>query len=128
MEIENKRNGRMIMTIKECYETVGASYDEVVARLGSETLVRRFALKFLKDTTYQELRKSIEDASGEEAFRAAHTLKGICLNLGFDALETASSALTEQLRASKETSGCEELMERVTVEYNKLVNALQMAE
>ncbi len=62
------------------------------------------------------------------AFRAAHTLKGICLNLGFDALETTSSALTEYLRASKKTEECEELMERVTVEYEKLVNALQKTE
>ena len=36
--------------------------------------------------------------NAEEAFRAVHTLKGICLNLGFDTLYKASFELTEKLR------------------------------
>ncbi len=42
------------MTIKECYEKVGSDYDGVLKRLGSEALVKRFAVKFLNDPSFQE--------------------------------------------------------------------------
>lgn len=32
------------MTVKECYEKVGSDYDGVLKRLGSEALVKRFAV------------------------------------------------------------------------------------
>ena len=34
----------------------------------------------------------------ELAFRAAHTLKGVCMNLGFDHLYNPSFEITESLR------------------------------
>ena len=43
------------MTVKECYEKVGSDYDGVLKRLGSEALVKRFAVKFLNDPSFQEL-------------------------------------------------------------------------
>ena len=71
------------MTIKECYEKVGSDYDGVLKRLGSEALVKRFAVKFLNDPSFQELTDGLAAQDGEKAFRAAHTLKGVCLNLVF---------------------------------------------
>ena len=41
------------MTIKECYEKVGSDYDGVLKRLGSEALVKRFAVKFLNDPSFR---------------------------------------------------------------------------
>ena len=43
------------MTTKECYEEIGSNYESVLVRFGSEALVKRFALKFLKDPSYAEL-------------------------------------------------------------------------
>ena len=71
------------MTVKECYEKVGSDYDGVLKRLGSEALVKRFAVKFLNDPSFQDLTDGLAAKDGEKAFRAAHTLKGVCLNLGF---------------------------------------------
>lgn len=34
------------MNLKECYEAMDSNYDDVMRRLGSETLVRKFVLKF----------------------------------------------------------------------------------
>ena len=42
------------MTVKECYEKVGSDYDGVLKRLGSEALVKRFAVKFLNDPSFQD--------------------------------------------------------------------------
>ena len=79
------------MTIKECYEKVGSDYDGVLKRLGSEALVKRFAVKFLNDPSFQELTDGLAAQDGEKAFRAAHTLKGVCLNLGFTELYKVSA-------------------------------------
>lgn len=115
------------MTVKECYEQIGSDYAGVLRRLGSEALVKRFALKFLKDPSYQELKDALIRKDGETAFRAAHTLKGVCLNLGFDHLYESSAALTELLRG-RDCSGYEALFEELTVRYGALMAALKELE
>ena len=75
-----------MMTVKECYESMEADFEGVIGRMGSEEMVKRFVLKFLDDPSYSNLEKAIQEQNAEEAFRAAHTIKGLCLNLGFDRL------------------------------------------
>ena len=70
-------------------------------RLGTEELVVRFARKFPADTSYTQLCEAMAQGDAETAFRAAHTLKGLCLNLGFESLYKVDAALTEELRAGK---------------------------
>ena len=70
------------------------------------------------------LGEAIAAGNVEEAFRAAHTLKGVCLNLGFDNLYKASSAITEIFRAG-ELAGAEEAFEEVEKQYNITVNAIK---
>ena len=115
------------MTIKECYEMAETDFNDVIKRLGSEAMVKRFALKFLNDTSFEELEEGIGQQDGEKAFRAAHTLKGVCLNLGFSGLGKASSELTEKLRG-REIDGCEELLKEVEEQYASLVAALRQAD
>jgi HPt (histidine-containing phosphotransfer) domain-containing protein len=85
----------MDMTIKECYEQLGQNYEEVLDRLGSEVILKKFVIKFLDDPSFQMLEDGLKEKNADQAFRAAHTIKGICLNLGFDKLYQASSDLTE---------------------------------
>ena len=87
----------MQMTVQECYESMGSDFEGVLGRMGSEAMVKRFALKFLDDPSYGNLVKAVEEQNAEEAFRAAHTLKGICLNTDF----------TKSVRALRRNSGGE---------------------
>lgn len=48
------------MNLEECYEAMDSDYDDVMRRLGSETLVRKFVLKFLDDTSFQGLKKDLK--------------------------------------------------------------------
>ena len=48
------------MTMRECYETIGGNYEAVLGRLHSEALIRRFALKFLEDQSYIQLKQALE--------------------------------------------------------------------
>ena len=58
---------------------------------------------------------------------AAHTLKGVCLNLGFDRLYKVSEELTEKLRG-RELDGYESLYENVQKEYNNTIDAIHKLE
>ena len=115
------------MTVKECYEQMGADYEGVLGRLRSEVLIKKFAKKFLDDGSFRSLKDNLGQKNGEEAFRAAHTLKGVCQNLGFDNLYKASFDITEKLRG-RDTEGCEELLAKVEEQYNNTVDAIHMME
>ncbi len=59
------------MTLKEAYESVESNYDNVLKRLGSEGMIKRFAVKFIDDPTFGELKNALAAGDGESAFRAA---------------------------------------------------------
>ena len=110
----------MRTTIEECYNKVGADYKDVMKRFGSEDMVQYFALKFLKDPSFSELCRAMEQGDGEVAFRSAHTLKGICLNLGFTPLYEVSTELTEKLRG-RNTEGLADELARVRKCYDHVI-------
>jgi len=114
------------MTLKECYAALGGDYDEVLSRLRSDRLVQKFVLKFLDDGSYELLCASSEAGDREEAFRAAHTMKGVCANLAFSELLASSEALTEALRGGMPPKPEEEtLVARVKEDYQRACQAIQ---
>lgn len=113
------------MTIKECYEQLGQEYEEVLDRLGSETILKKFVIKFLDDPSFQMLEEGLKEKNADQAFRAVHTIKGICLNLGFDKLYQASSALTEQLRGKDTVEGADDLFAEVKKQYTNLTDTIR---
>ncbi len=112
------------MTIKECYDAIGGDYEAVYQRMmKKEALVTKFTKKFLNDSSFKNLKDNLGAGNVEEAFRAAHTLKGVSQNLAFDALYKPSSDLAEILRAGS-TEGADELMVIIAEEYEKTVEAI----
>ncbi len=67
--------------------------------MGKESLYYRFLKKFLDDENYVLLLEAAGQGDSGAAFRAAHTLKGVCGNLGMDRLFGAVSMAVEKLRA-----------------------------
>ena len=116
------------MNLKECYQAFGGDYEDTMKRMGMERLLQKFMLKFLDDKSFEELCSSMEQKKYEEAFRAAHTLKGLCLNLGFKTLAESSSSLTEALRPQQfEESDMVEIMkmlEQVKRNYEMTVSVI----
>ena len=101
--------------------------DAVLGRLPSERLVQKFALKFLSEGSYGELMAAIQAKDGQTAFRAAHTLKGVCLNLSFDRLHASSDRLCEALRPGW-TDDAPELAKAVEADYRVTVDAIRAYE
>ena len=114
------------MTIQECYKAIGGNYEDVLGRLNNEALIRKFVLMFLEDSSYMQLKQAMADKNYEEAFRSAHTLKGVCQNLSFDRLYEVSYNLTELLRdRTGEQPGIPEAMEKVTKEYETTIEEIK---
>lgn len=86
------------MTLQECYETLGASYDDVLERMPRAAMAEKFLIKFLDDPNYVDLTQAMRTNDFDRAFVAVHTLKGVCLNLGLSNLWQKASDLTEKLR------------------------------
>ena len=113
-----------IMTIQECYKKMDADYEDVFHRLPRESMIRKFALMFLNDDSYPKLEQSLKEGNAQEAFRAAHTLKGVCQNLGFTNLYQPAYELTEVLRAGT-LEGSGEWFARVTEQYKITTDAIR---
>ncbi|MCI9148137.1 MAG: Hpt domain-containing protein [Hungatella sp.] len=112
------------MSLKECYISLEGDYEDALSRLRSERLVQKFVLKFLNDGSYDLLCKSLEAGEYSEAFRASHTIKGVCQNLSFTKLYKSSHQLTEALRNgwSEEAGG---LVEQVKADYEQTAGAIR---
>lgn len=74
------QKGIASMNINECYQAMGADYEEVFGRLRNEKLIAKFVLKFPDDPSFSQLKNSLAEKNTKEAFRAAHTLKGVAQN------------------------------------------------
>ena len=115
------------MTIQECYQQLGGDFTNIETRLPSISLVTKFITKFLNDSSFSELCQALERGQQEEAFRAAHTLKGVCANLCFDRLGASAGRLTELLRleGSGIPEGAAPLLEEVRRDYGLTVDAIR---
>lgn len=85
--------------LKSRLEACGADVDLTVKRfMGNEGLYLKFLGKFLDDKNFEGLKESIPAGQYEEAFRYAHTLKGVAVNLGINPVHDLADQIVEALR------------------------------
>lgn len=113
------------MTLKQCFELFGGDYDGVISRMLKEERVKKFVLKFKNDPTFDLLTESLQNENYKEAFRAAHTIKGLCQNLGFERLYKSSCVLTEALRDGEKPKD-DSMYQQVKCDYEQIINALNL--
>lgn len=111
------------MTLQECYAALDGDFEGVSARM-PERMVQKFVLKFLNDGSYGLLVRSMAGEDYPEAFRAAHTIKGVCQNLDFTRLYHSSSELSEALRNGFSPQ-VPALMRQVEADYRQTVDAIR---
>lgn len=112
------------MTLRECYAALGGDFEAVTSRFPNEKFVQKYLIKFLSDGSYDLLIRSMEEQDYQEAFRAAHTIKGVCQNLGLTRLLDSSSRLSEALRHGY-TPEADGLAEQVGRDYQDTVGAIR---
>lgn len=112
------------MDLKDCYNELGGSYEDIFSRLPYENMVAKFAKKFLEDDCYGQLCQGLKDRNAKQAFMAAHTLKGVCQNLAFTRLFDACCAITEALRDGN-LEQADTLFPDVEAAYEQTVGAIR---
>lgn len=113
------------MTVSECYAEFGGDYEEVISRLRSDERVAKFLKRVSEDGCMETLEKAVAAGDAQEAFRMAHTLKGICLNLSLKKLLASATDLTEMLRGKTDIpSEAKAQIDRVKSDYDLTIRAI----
>lgn len=114
------------MDICDFYTELGADYGNVLRRLGNEARIRKYLNKFSADESFAELISGLSKKNYGDAFRAAHTLKGICLNLELIPLSELSIQLTELLRDYDPAADgkIDETLSKTTEVYRSIVSKI----
>lgn len=86
------------MSLEACYAVIGGDLQSVRGRLLTDERIVKFVGIFTQDTSFQTLETTLAEGNMPEAFRAAHTMKGISRDLGFTPLYEASNKLADALR------------------------------
>lgn len=119
------------MNIKEFYGSIGEDFNDVIGRLRAESRVCKYVLKFPEDKSFDNLLASMKEKNYAEAFRAAHTIKGTCLNLSFNSFAAIASDITEKLRNFEDTAAIEAdteldgLIDALSEKYGKIVSGIK---
>lgn len=83
----------------ESLKAFGANTEEGLARcMGNEALYLKLVGVMLAEKNFDKLKTSIESNNLDEAFEAAHALKGALGNLALTPLYKKAASLTELLR------------------------------
>lgn len=115
------------MTLQACYAVLGGDYTGIIKRLKKEAMVIHFVKMFIQEDFYEKLKNATAAGNIEAAFRAAHSLKGNCMSLGFTQLQKLAGDITEQLRNGN-LDGAAELLEPLAREHERTVNVILQLE
>jgi len=95
----------MDANFKAALEEMGMDVNNTVNRfMGNETLYLKFLNKFQADQSVANIQQYIAEQNTEEAFKSAHTLKGVAANLGLDPIARLASDIVELFRGKTQFS------------------------
>ncbi|MCM1084335.1 MAG: Hpt domain-containing protein [Clostridium sp.] len=111
--------------LREKLLDAGVNIETAMERfMNNEKLLEKFLKKFPQDPNYEELLVAVAEKRYEDAFKAAHTLKGVCGNLSLESLYENVCTVVELLR----NGGGEEIetaLPNVKAEYERVVAILE---
>lgn len=113
------------MDLKSFYSNVGGDYDVMMGRMGNkEERIVKFLNKFVKDPSFENLKAALAAGDPEEAFRAAHTIKGVALNLELMDLQASSGRLTDILRDGEIPEDAQDILVQLEKDYQKATECI----
>lgn len=114
----------MAETFSDKLASYGIDYTDAMTRMDDdEALYKRLALKYLDNKNYTDLVAAMEAKDYDNAYTAAHTLKGVSGNLSFAELYKISSAMCEALKQG-EQQAAESMMPDLKAAQDKIINGL----
>lgn len=105
----------------------GVNVQEALDRImNNEMFYDKFLKKFLQDTNYEKLKTALETGDHENGLDYAHTLKGVCGNLGMNELFELLKQMVDDYRAG-DYSRLNDLFSKVSEKYDRIYNVLDKA-
>ena len=96
------------MTVQELYACINGSYDAVKRILPRDEIIGRFIIRLLSDDSCTRLMQAASAKDAQGMFEAAHSMKGVCANLGLPELSSMASVVAEEFRPGKTRKMSEE--------------------
>lgn len=116
------------MGLKSCYEEIGADYNSVLARFGSEQLIYKFLKKYFDKNEYEVLENAVTEKNWEAAFICAHNMKGFGLNMSLTEFSQVSSVLCEALRGGEPKGDINDMLSHIKSVYLRTEKAFRALE
>lgn len=115
------------MTVFEGYCALGGDVTSDIYQSLSEKMLLKILKKFTEDEQMQILEQAILAKDRDTAYTAAHSLKGVALNLAVSRLANPLCGLTDALRAGF-PQNAEELYQEVKKEFDYTVKVINLIE
>lgn len=109
------------MDVEACYAKMNADYRAAIGLLQSDERIIKYFKIIQRDTNLEDIYKALEQNDYETAFRAAHTLKGLALNMHFTQLAQNAADLTETLRSRGENERIFPLLEKTKQTHQMVI-------
>ena len=87
------------MTIQQLYDRIGGNYEHALRIMKKDKLIDKYVRKLKDSNVGDALAQAGETMDAVKLFESAHAMKGVCANLGLDALASAADEITEEFRA-----------------------------
>ncbi|MCI9078571.1 MAG: hypothetical protein HFH68_06545 [Lachnospiraceae bacterium] len=105
---------------RKALENAGVNIDEVRERfMGDELFIDKCFKMFINDKTLVKLKEAVLNNNSNEAFIAAHTLKGVCGELSIYKLGSIVCQMSYMLKAG-DIKSASEIMPEALYEYEIL--------
>jgi len=86
------------MTVQELYDSIGGDYEAAKRVLTMDKLIGKFIIRLLSDKSCEKLLLAASGKDNAALFEAAHSLKGVCANLGLLNISGMASEIAEEFR------------------------------
>ena len=90
------------MTIQELYAKIGGNYEQAQKIMKMDKLIDRYVRKLAASGTYEKLAEAGKSMDPTLMFESAHAMKGVCANLGLDALSALAGEIADEFRPGRE--------------------------
>jgi len=112
------------MTIEEFYNNIGEDYYYMENVHKHEKIILRYLELFYNDDTLYSLRYFLNNQNFKDAYRMAHALRGMSLNIGFFKFCSLSQELTDILKPQIYDDRIKGLLGAIEDEYYKIKREL----
>lgn len=114
-----------MLSVEQCYAQLQGDYADIIRRMRTDERVEKFLAMLARDNSFDQLKTALQQEDYETAFRAAHTLKGVLLNLSLTAQAEVISELTEVLRKQQADEKIGPLFEQASAAYAELMAGIR---